>query len=73
MPVSHRAAPKGEQQQGQRADGGHGAEQNLGASQLIHQPALGRGLHPCADERHELADEKQPEIAMLEGGEGVPP
>ncbi len=73
MPVGHGAAPKGEQQHGERPDGGHGAQQNLGAGQLIHQPALGGALHPCPNERHELAHEKQPEIAMLHRGEGAAP
>ena len=73
MPVGHGAAPEGEQQHGKRPDGGHGAQQNLGAGQLIHQPALGGALHPGPDERHELADEEQPEIAMLQRGEGVAP
>ena len=45
----------------------------LPQSSRVDQPALGGALHPCPDERHELADEEQPEIAMFQRGEGVSP
>jgi hypothetical protein len=34
---------------------------------------LGGGLHPCSRERHKLADEEQPEIAMFQRSKSVAP
>jgi len=73
MPVSHGAAPEREQQHYECPNRGHGAQQNLGAGQLINQPTLGGALHPCPGKRHELAYEEQPDIAMLQRDEGVAP
>ena len=41
--------------------------------QLVNQPALGGVLHPGASQRHQLAGEKQPEIAMAQGRERPTP
>jgi hypothetical protein len=34
---------------------------------------LSGSLHPGSNERYELTDEEQPEIAMFQGGKGVTP
>ena len=46
-------------------------EQERVAGELEDQPALGDGLHPGADERHELAAEVQAVVAMPEGARAV--
>ena len=73
MSVGHGAAPQGKHQHGQSSDGRHRAQQNLRSSQLIYEPTLSGGLHPGADQRYELTDEEQPEIAMLQGGKSITP
>ena len=60
-------------QHGQSSDGRHRAQQHLRSGQLIYEPALSGGLHPGSDQRYELTDEEQPEIAMFQGGKGVTP
>ena len=43
------------------------------AAERQHQPALGDLLHPGADQRHRLADEEQPVVAVPEGLAGLAP
>ena len=47
--------------------------QNGSPVSVKHQPALGDLLHPGADERHRLAEEEQPVVAVAEGLAGLAP
>ena len=43
----------------------------MGASDAVDQPLLGSRLHPDADHRDQLAPEKEPEIAVAHGPQGI--
>jgi hypothetical protein len=42
------------------------AEEQLGVGEAVDQPARGDPRHPRSDERHGLADEEQPIVAVLQ-------
>ena len=51
----------------------HQAEPQRIVRQLKDEPGLGDLLHPCPDERDELAAEEEPVVAVTEGADAVKP
>ena len=66
-PVGHHAAVEREQEDRERAEGGHQADGKGRIGELEDQPAACNGLHPGAALRHQLAGEKETEVPMSEG------
>ena len=69
--VRDQPAEQAQDQHRQEGEGGHEAEDERVAGEVQDEPCLGDLLHPGADERHQLADEEQPVVAVAEGPAAV--
>ena len=67
--VRHDAAERGEKEDGNLAAKADSAQQDHGPGEPVHEPRLGKVLHPGPDERNELAREKQLKITVLQGSQ----
>ena len=63
--VDHRADEEAEERHGQELRERERSDGERRAGQLEHEPVGGDLLHPRADERHGVADEVEPEVAVV--------
>ena len=71
--IDHHAGEQRDQHDWHEARKRHDPEHQRRVRELQHQPRLRDHLHPGADQRDQLSDEEEPEIAMPQRAEGGQP